>query len=297
MTTKTCTQCKVTRDISTFINGKKRELKTCEKCRERSRKSQIKRKEQQLEYNREWRKQNKERVKLYNKSQREGTIWTEVKVEQNLADSIPKISTKRKEHVVIDDVVGKDCSKCKKWKPLEKYNKHSRHWDNLKTTCMDCFTQYRAKNKERMAEYNKKYWIDTKEKQTEKHRQWRSENKEHLSQYYKNLRKTNSYYQISDNLRSRLRKALRDQNVIKTERTFNLIGCSISFLKGYLEAKFKDGMTWENYGEWHIDHIKPCSKYDLTQEDEQYKCFHYRNLQPLWASENCSKSNKWEESD
>ena len=53
-------------------------------------------------------------------------------------------------------------------------------------------------------------------------------------------------------------------------------------------------MTWKNYGEWHIDHIKPCSKFNLTDEEEQKKCFNYKNLQPLWASENTSKGAKWE---
>jgi len=53
-------------------------------------------------------------------------------------------------------------------------------------------------------------------------------------------------------------------------------------------------MTWENHGEWHIDHIKPCSLFNLLNEDEQKKCFHYTNLQPLWASENLSKGCKYE---
>jgi hypothetical protein len=66
-----------------------------------------------------------------------------------------------------------------------------------------------------------------------------------------------------------------------------------AFLKGYLAGKFKDGMTWENHGEWHIDHIKPCASFNLLDEGEQKKCFHYTNLQPLWASENLSKGCKF----
>ena len=72
-----------------------------------------------------------------------------------------------------------------------------------------------------------------------------------------------------------------------------MLGCSISFLKIFLEAKFKEGMTWENHGEWHIDHIKPCASFNLLNDDEQKKCFNYTNLQPLWALENLSKGFKY----
>lgn len=70
-----------------------------------------------------------------------------------------------------------------------------------------------------------------------------------------------------------------------------LIGCELSTLKEHLESQFKPGMSWENYGDWHVDHIRPCSSFDLTKNEEQQKCFHYSNLQPLWAHENLKKSN------
>ncbi len=55
-------------------------------------------------------------------------------------------------------------------------------------------------------------------------------------------------------------------------------------------------MTWDNYGEWHIDHIKPCALFDFTKEEQQRECFHYTNLQPLWAKDNMRKSDKYEAS-
>jgi len=74
----------------------------------------------------------------------------------------------------------------------------------------------------------------------------------------------------------------------------DLIGASPSFVMGYLEAKFTEGMTWENYGHgWHVDHILPCCSFDLTKEEEQKKCFHYSNLQPLWAEDNLKKGGKY----
>jgi len=69
-----------------------------------------------------------------------------------------------------------------------------------------------------------------------------------------------------------------------------LVGCSVEFLIKYLESKFTDGMSWENRGKergkWHIDHIRPCNTFDLTDENEQKRCFHYTNLRPLWAEDN-----------
>jgi len=67
---------------------------------------------------------------------------------------------------------------------------------------------------------------------------------------------------------------------------------SIAELALHLEMKFKNGMSWGNYGQWHIDHMIPCSKFDLTHSEQQRKCFHFSNLQPLWAIENIVKSNK-----
>jgi hypothetical protein len=71
-----------------------------------------------------------------------------------------------------------------------------------------------------------------------------------------------------------------------------LIGCSVPQLRKHLEAQFTEGMTWDNHGEWHIDHIKPCASFDLTDAEQQLECFNYTNLQPLWASDNLSKGAK-----
>jgi hypothetical protein len=104
---------------------------------------------------------------------------------------------------------------------------------------------------------------------------------------YKNKkRQTDPTFRIKESLRTRLQTGLRKYNLKKSEnlRTQELIGCTFHTLKEYLEAKFLPTMSWNNYGKyWHIDHIIPCSKFDLTEEEEQKKCFHYTNLQPLFA--------------
>ena len=90
---------------------------------------------------------------------------------------------------------------------------------------------------------------------------------------------------LANNLRSRIRSAV----LYKSNSTLSLTDCSIEFLMGWLEKSFTEGMTWDNYGDWHIDHIIPCAAFDLTLEDNQRKCFHYTNLQPLWAIDNIRK--------
>ena len=72
-----------------------------------------------------------------------------------------------------------------------------------------------------------------------------------------------------------------------------LSGCSKEELYTFLEAEFSEGMTWENYGKWHVDHIRPCASFNLEDVEEQKKCFHWTNLQPLWAVDNIRKGSKW----
>lgn len=93
-------------------------------------------------------------------------------------------------------------------------------------------------------------------------------------------------------LRTRIYDALK--GVSKSARTKELIGCPSVWLEVHLESLFVPGMTWANYGPvWHIDHIKPCAAFDLTDFEQQRICFHWTNLQPLFALENLQKSDKY----
>jgi hypothetical protein len=78
----------------------------------------------------------------------------------------------------------------------------------------------------------------------------------------------------------------------KTGKTMELTGCSKEELTVHLESKFTEGMTWDNYGEWHIDHVHPCASFNLEEPEEQKKCFHWTNLQPLWAADNLAKGDR-----
>jgi len=98
---------------------------------------------------------------------------------------------------------------------------------------------------------------------------------------------------IRNALSKRVFSALIRAGVRKSLRTMELVGCSPEFLRKHLERRFQRGMTWLNFGQWQIDHIRPCASFDLRNEDQQRECFHYTNLQPLWASQNYKKSDKY----
>jgi hypothetical protein len=102
--------------------------------------------------------------------------------------------------------------------------------------------------------------------------------------------KTDINYKILSLLRCRIHVALKGNS--KSAKTRKLVGCDIPFLKQYLAEQFDEGMSWENHGEWEIDHIMPCASFDMSDPLQQSECFNYKNLQPLWAEDNNSKSDK-----
>ena len=99
---------------------------------------------------------------------------------------------------------------------------------------------------------------------------------------------------LANLIRSRVSKRLKEYSKNNKKHTLEYVGCTIDDLRGYLEKLFKDGMSWENQGEWHIDHIRPCASFNLENEIERHMCFHYTNLQPLWAFDNVSKSDSYD---
>jgi len=121
---------------------------------------------------------------------------------------------------------------------------------------------------------------------------WRQKNKARASEQVRlchaKKRQSDPLYKLQLRLRWRLWSVVRG---IKgyTRKTSELLGCSLTELKNWLEKQFQPGMSWDNYGEWHIDHIIPCAAFNFANESEQKACFHYKNLQPLWARENASK--------
>jgi hypothetical protein len=109
--------------------------------------------------------------------------------------------------------------------------------------------------------------------------------------YMSDRLKNDPEFKLLTMLRKRVRNVIKGK---KHYKSIDLLGCTVLNAREHLEKQFKEGMTWENHGKygWHIDHIIPCSSFDLTDPEQQKKCFHYTNLQPLWWKENISKGNK-----
>ena len=104
-------------------------------------------------------------------------------------------------------------------------------------------------------------------------------------------RRDKSNYYISKLLRCRVRSVLK--GVKKSKPTLTMLGCTLEQFRQHMQAQFKRGMAWNNMGShWHIDHIIPCSAFDLSKPEQQAICFHYTNMQPLEAFRNRKKHAK-----
>ena len=179
------------------------------------------------------------------------------------------------------------CYQCKKEKQL-KYSKifYKEYWKKNRHTL-----------KESQKPKNRKYYSQNKEKIKDKSSKYYQQNR--LKCIKRNTkRKLKRYdvdyvFKMAQIFRARLNVTLRKIKIQKEVRSKDLVGCDWNTLKNYIESKFQPGMTWDNHGTygWHVDHIIPCSLFNLTKIEDQKKCFHYTNLQPLWAKENLVKYN------
>jgi len=168
---------------------------------------------------------------------------------------------------------------------------------------------WREKNKEKVAEYAKQYTLNNKDRLKEKRdinriakkeeyavvtKAWREKNSEYIKEWnrlYTIKRYHNDpVFALKMNQRTRVRAILKKN---KCAQTHELLGCSFQELKIHLENQFVDGMSWENMGEWHIDHIIPLVSFDLSIPENQKIAFNYKNLQPLWAIDNLKKGAKY----
>jgi hypothetical protein len=159
--------------------------------------------------------------------------------------------------------------------------------------------KYYEKNKNTLSEYHKDWSKTNRDDLRKYHSTWREENKEHVNKYKRDYerkrRAEDPKYRLSVRTRTAVWQMLKERGVKKTNKTFDLLGYSIEELMAHLEAKFVDGMTWDNYGEWHVDHKKPMTSFNFkTVDDPEFKeCWSLDNLRPLWEFDNLSKGPRY----
>lgn len=171
----------------------------------------------------------------------------------------------------------KICSNCKVEKDVCEFGKKITTSDGLQSRCKICRKIESKKDKEKYPNRNKIYWEKNKEKI----------NLHNRERFEKNL-----HLKLIRNYRTRIKNYMRFNKISLGTGSLDLVGLTSEDLKSYLETKFLEGMSWDNYGlyGWHIDHIIPLSS--AKNEEELKKLCHYTNLQPLWAFDNLSKCNK-----
>jgi hypothetical protein len=196
----------------------------------------------------------------------------------------------------------KACSKCKVEKELLDFNKDKTKKDGLTSSCKECKRKVDNKYSKNNKEKRKDYTDSKKEEKKAYDKKYREDNKERrkeLSKRYllknrkpKKIKETNYVYKFKVNVRNLIKNSFKrnGNNYKKRTSSEDILGCTIQEFKIYIENKFTDGMTFENHGEWHLDHIVPLAL--AKTEDEVLKLNHYTNFQPLWAVDNLKKGSK-----
>lgn len=198
----------------------------------------------------------------------------------------------------------KTCSFCNELKSIDYFSKARQNKDGYNGKCKLCIQNYQSlyrmnnqkeikkgqknwylQNQHKKKNKTKQYKLNHKEKYKEYNKQYKINNRDKINEWNKNY-KPSLNSKISIAIRNRVRAAIKYNNSKKSESTHKLLGCTIEFFKEYIESKFTKYMSWENHGNngWHLDHIIPCSSFDLNIPEQQNKCFHYTNYQPLWAT-------------
>ncbi len=147
-------------------------------------------------------------------------------------------------------------------------------------------------NKENLKEQGRLYREKNKDKINETRRLYREKNKDKINSYNRERFEKNLHLKLIRNYRTRIKNYMKFNKISLGTGSLELVGLTSEDLKSYLESKFLEGMSWDNYGlyGWHMDHIIPLSS--AKNEEELKKLCHYTNLQPLWAFDNLSKCNK-----
>ena len=266
---------------------------------------------------REWKKRNAERVRLYAKAYREKNRerlrmrWKAYSEANRKRLRMVRKAYREKSREVVRlgqkawyEANGRAYHKAWKDANRETVRLSSREWKKRNSERMGLYAKaYREANREKVR-VRMKAWRETNpEKRRVQKKEWMrtimadshlsARYKQHVRTYCRQKRQSNPAYRMAVALRNRLVKFIR-KGVRKSERTEKLLGCSFKHFVTYIESKWESGMDWSNYGQgngkWELDHIIPCAVFDLNKPEDQKRCFHFSNLQPLWSEENRRKS-------
>ena len=209
------------------------------------------------------------------------------------------------------------CNMCEGSFPESEFYVNNARMGGLQRCCKRCYDnklikglprheyrdQWHEQNKERIAQCpklkakKKEYYKANKEKIKKMVKEYRKKNRQkvraHQTKYRKKRMASDPAYRARYNARKYVSSFLRQAKIRKKDSCSKMLGCTYCEFKAYIEAQFSEGMSWENYGEWHLDHIRPLASFDLTAKAEQAKACHHTNLQPLWAVDNMKKSSTW----
>lgn len=208
----------------------------------------------------------------------------------------------------------KSCNKCLQTKPKSEFHKKKYKKDGTANTCKACACEisrnnyhknkerakevqknWRERNRENRIEYCRNWHKENRQRSLEVSRKWKKENPDLVRKYErehkKNRLKNDHLFKLARNCRIRINSVLGKKSSAKEgSRMWELLGCTGDELAEHLSSQFTEGMTFDNYGEWHIDHMVPLAS-AVTREDIERLC-HYTNLQPLWAIDNLKKGAK-----
>jgi hypothetical protein len=158
--------------------------------------------------------------------------------------------------------------------------------------------KWRDKNKEKLSKKHKLWYENNKNKWNDYIKEYRKNNVDKIRQikrdYERNRKASDPLYKLITNFRTAIWTVLKESNVDKYGHYFDILQYTPEELINHLEKQFKDDMTWDNYGIWHVDHKLPITSFDIQEmgDEEFMKCWCLDNLQPMWGEENIRKSNK-----
>lgn len=300
---KTCSKCKLEKELIEFRKDKQKRdgLRSsckdcCKKHYEKNNMFVIERiitcKKQDPDYLKKYKEENKEKIKIRD---REYQLKNKDKISEYQKEY--RYKQKLKTH--------KECKVCFNLIDRVDFRKDNKSKDGIKSTCKICDKAARdlkkpirgarpKKSEEEIIESRKKYYQANKEELNKCSKEYRLKNKDKIkltrNKYQKKRLAEDFLYSFKFKINSTIRKSFKKRNYTKSKRTEEILGCTIQEFINYISSKFTKGMTLENYGEWHFDHIIPISS-AKTKEDI-IKLNHYTNLQPLWAEDNIKKGSK-----